>query len=587
MGAQKSPGTDRRPWLWLMAGGIAVLAVLLGYFGFRSEMSGDGFKWTDPIYHTLALFFFNFNHAASAPNLDTRLDFARFLAPAATGLVGFTAVYMLFRERLRELRVRRWKGHVVVCGLGYKGYTFAQRLREDGWRVVVVEHDDDNPTIAKCRDIGVPVIVGDAQYDAILRKAGVRGADWLLSVCNDDALNAEILLSARAVVSNGRHGTLNCLAQISDSRLCGLLRVSQIDQNDGTWTADFFNTDDTSAALIVRDEPFATVGDDSPHILVAHLDPLGRLLVVLAAQKWANRRKHREQMREKPLVVTVVDEEAAAGVRTLEREHALLRDACTFVTASASADGIAELKDRYAKNGYPNPTSAYVAASDDDEGVATTLLLMRHLKLPIQVVAALSRTYGTGKLLDSLPSVNVKVFPRFEMTCTPDLLFGIQVEQVAREIHEVWREEQRASGREAPTWEQCPPSSRESSMAQAHDIPKKLRSIDCSIGPLRDGTEPSFEFTETELELLAVEEHDRWMSERLNEGWTWAPGQKNEEAKTSPYLVPFGDLEAEIAEWDRVFVRKIPQLLQRAGLQVHRKTRGAEGAEGERWQVAV
>lgn len=581
MAALKSPGTDRR--LWLTAGVIAVAAFVLGYFGYRSELAGG--HWADPIYHTLALFFFNFFDPPSS-GLDTRVDVARFLAPAATGLVGFAAVYTLFRD-LRVMRVRRWKDHVVVCGLGFKGYTFVQRLHDDGYRVVVIEHDGTNPTIDDCRELGIPVIVGDAQYDAILRRAGVQGAKWLLAVCNDDAVNTEILLSARTVVTDRSRGTLNCLAQISDSQLCGLLRVSQIDQDEGTWTADFFNTDDTSAALILRKYPIAAKDAEPPHILVAHLDPLGQQLIVLAAQKWMSNRKHAALTRDMPLVVTVVDDAAAPGIQALLREHAVLRDACTFVTTSASAAGIAELEQLYAKDDHPNPTVAYVAASDDDDGVATTLLLMHHLRPPIKVVAALSRTYGTGKLLDSLPGVAVKVFPRFEMTCTPDLLFEVSVEQLAREIHEVWREEQRAVEKDDPTWEEISASKRESSMAQAHDIPAKLRSIDCSTRTLPDGARPEFEFTEPEIEQLAVEEHDRWMAERRNDGWTFGRGEKDEEAKTSPYLVPFGNLPPDVAEWDRVFVRKIPQILQRAGLQVHRKRRGFASVEGRAKTAAV
>jgi len=584
MAELKSPGIKRRLWVW--TGVIAAAAFVLGYFGYRREFAAG--NWTDPIYHTLALFFFNFAEPpAPGVGLDPRVDIARFLAPAATGLVGFTAIYTLFREQLREMRLRRWKGHVVICGLGYKGYTFVQQLHHDGFRIVVIEHDATNPTIDDCRELGVPVIVGDAQYDAILRRAGVQGAKWLLSVCNDDAVNTEILLSARTVVKRRTQGTLNCLAQISDSQLCGLLRVSQIDQGDGAWKADFFNTDDTSAALILRRYPIAAEDDEPPHILVAHLDPLGQQLVVLAAQKWMNHRQHAVQTREMRLVVTVVDDAAKSGIGALEREHAVLRDACTFVSTSASAGGIAELEDAYAKDNHPNPTLAYVAASDDDDGVATTLLLMHHLKPPIKVVAALSRTYGTGKLLDSLPGVAVEVFPRFEMTCTPDLLFEISVEQLAREIHEVWREEQRAANKEDPTWEESSQSYRESSMAQAHDIPAKLRSIDCSVRPLRDAARPEFEFTEPEIERLAVEEHNRWMAERRNDGWTWAPGDKDEQAKTSPFLVPFGDLPPDVAEWDRVFVRKIPQILQRAGLQVHRKRRGIAAVEGTAKTAAV
>jgi hypothetical protein len=583
MAAPKSPGVDRQ--LWLTAAAIAVVAFSLGWIGYRRVLP-PGFQWTDPIYNTVALFVLNFN-VAPPSSLNVPLDLARFLAPVATGLAGFTAVYTLFREQLRELRIRRWKSHVVVCGLGYKGFTFVQRLHDDGYRVVVIEHDATNPTVDGCRALGVPIIIGDAQYDAILRKAGVMGAKWLLAVCNDDAINTEILLSARTVVSDRRHGALNCLAQISDSQLCGLLRVSQIDQRDESWTADFFNTDDTAAALILRDYPITADSGRPPHILVAHLDPLGQQLVVLAAQKWVSRRKQRPQTGEMPLVVTVVDDAAAARVEALKREHAVLRDACTFVTTSTSAGGIGELKAKYANCGHPNPTRAYVTADDDDDGVTTTLRLMHHLKLPIKIVAALSRTYGTGKLLDSLPGVAVEVFPRFEMTCTPDLLVGISVEQLAREIHEIWREEQRAARKEDPTWDRCSALNRESSMAQAHDIPGKVRSIGCSIRPLLDGAHPEFAFTDAEIELLAVKEHDRWMSERLNEGWTYAAGKKNEEAKTSPYLVPFGDLEPDVATWDRVFVRKIPRILQQAGFQVNRKKRGVAAVEGKRETPAI
>jgi hypothetical protein len=40
--------------------------------------------------------------------------------------------------------------------------------------------------------------------------------------------------------------------------------------------------------------------------------------------------------------------------------------------------------------------------------------------------------------------------------------------------------------------------------------------------------------------------------------------------KESPYMVPWQDLSPEIAEYDRVFVREIPQLLASVGLQVIR-----------------
>src|SRR4051794_4527879 len=101
MAEQKPLDVHRQ--LWLTAATIAVVAFALGWIGYRRVLP-SGFQWTDPIYNTVALFVLNFN-VAPASSLNLPLDCARFLAPMATGLAGFTAVYTLFREQLRELRI--------------------------------------------------------------------------------------------------------------------------------------------------------------------------------------------------------------------------------------------------------------------------------------------------------------------------------------------------------------------------------------------------------------------------------------------------------------------------------------------------
>jgi RyR domain len=95
-----------------------------------------------------------------------------------------------------------------------------------------------------------------------------------------------------------------------------------------------------------------------------------------------------------------------------------------------------------------------------------------------------------------------------------------------------------------------------------------LHSIGCVIAPLTAGGAADFRFTEAEVEKLGSAEHDRWMRERRNAGWTL--GDKDAECKKTPYLVPFADLPDDIAEYDRMFVREIPTLLASVGLQVVR-----------------
>jgi hypothetical protein len=145
---------------------------------------------------------------------------------------------------------------------------------------------------------------------------------------------------------------------------------------------------------------------------------------------------------------------------------------------------------------------------------------------------------------------------------------GGPIESIARAIHERWRSEQLSAGKSAPLWEELDESRKESSRDHARDIPAKLHLVGCDIAPLREREAKDFAFTDEEVETLAAAEHLRWMRERVADGWT--AGDKDVTRKTTPYLVPFEQLPAEIAEYDRVFVREIPSLLILAGLKVAR-----------------
>jgi hypothetical protein len=143
------------------------------------------------------------------------------------------------------------------------------------------------------------------------------------------------------------------------------------------------------------------------------------------------------------------------------------------------------------------------------------------------------------------------------------------VEAIAQAIHERWRELQRDAGNATPpTWAEIDESRRNSSRSHARDIAAKLDLIGYTIAPLHDIAATQFTFPEDVVELLGAREHDRWMQERIADGWTSGP--KDADKKTTPYLVPFAELPPEIAEYDRVLVREIPSLLAAVGLQVVR-----------------
>jgi hypothetical protein len=119
-------------------------------------------------------------------------------------------------------------------------------------------------------------------------------------------------------------------------------------------------------------------------------------------------------------------------------------------------------------------------------------------------------------------------------------------------------------------WEELPESLKESNRHQASHIGTKLHAVGCGIAPLTDWEAELFEFTAEEIERMSKMERARWNEERLREGWHYAPGPKNIEKKTTPYLVSWEQLPEDIKELDRNMVRGLPAFLARAGFQIYR-----------------
>jgi hypothetical protein len=168
---------------------------------------------------------------------------------------------------------------------------------------------------------------------------------------------------------------------------------------------------------------------------------------------------------------------------------------------------------------------------------------------------------------------HIRAFNLFDRTMRHDLLFGGTYEVLARVIHEEYVEEQRREGATPATnpslvpWQKLPASLKESNRDQAAHIGTKLAAIGLGLAPLTDwDADKKTLFSDDEVELLAIMEHERWVEQRRVDGWT--PGPKDVEAKQTPYLLPWDALSEEVREWDRQAVRGIPSFLARAGYQV-------------------
>jgi TrkA-N domain len=572
---------------WWIAAAAAIAAFVLGCIGWWEYKVKAHPTAGDPAfiaYWSLKDFLMN---SPSDQVIPWQLNVARFLAPLVAGWAGYSALASLFRDRVQQMRIPLMRRHVVICGLGrYVGTIFLRHLRENDIRVVVIEQDVANPNIELCRGMGVPVIIGDAQRQKTLQAAGAHRAWRVLAVADDDGVNTQIVATWRKLTGPGSRHT-GCLARISDPDYCSLLRLQDAHSGNESWV-DFFNIDEIGARLILKKFPIVT-DCAQPHILVAHLDPLGVWLVWHAARTWYDKGDKKT-----PLLVTVMDHDPDKSLEALKSQHPALKKHCEFKLFHATAEHIREQLPAYHLDPATPPIScAYVTAYQDRQAFDTALKLhheLHRLDPSVPVVLALSRPQGVADLLADAKKAGalagLEVFATMENACSVEVLQGGSYEPLAEEIHQRWRNEQLKGRKPAPLWDDLDDSRKESSRDQARDIGAKLRSIDCAFAPLRDWDAKEFKFFKWEVEKLAVDEHQRWWDERRDNHWVLIPmpvGKDDEEVKglveeakrrkESPYLISWGDLldqYPEIAEYDRVFIREIPELLASVGLQVVR-----------------
>ena len=99
---------------------------------------------------------------------------------------------------LQGMRRIRAHGHVVVCGGGKIGSAVVNLLTAAGKRVVVIESNPDASLVRRARDRDVDLLTGDAQRDDALDLCDIAHAAAILALTDNDAVNVEIALGARA-----------------------------------------------------------------------------------------------------------------------------------------------------------------------------------------------------------------------------------------------------------------------------------------------------------------------------------------------------------------------------------------------------
>jgi hypothetical protein len=577
-----------RRYEWPIVGLLFVTATGLGVSGFRSADPSSSLP--DSLYQAMQLTVLQSGHLEGT--VTWQLQIARFLMPALAGYVGLKAAAAIFADQIRLLSARIFPPSAVVCGLGERGAQIVRSLRDEGERVMVIEKDPANGFIEMARRSGALILVGDATDAEVLENAGVHRAGLVICATDQDSTNAEIAVRARELAIRKRSRGLTCNVHLLDQQLYALLKAYELSAGQSeTFRLDCFNIFDAGARALLREHPPATGtgGAEEPHIMVVGLGRFGERLVIRAARELSGNDASGGPIPR----ITVLDRNAERKVADMHARYRQLADSCELTAYQIDFESpeFEQADFLFDAGGDCDVSHVYVCLGDSSLGMATALKLHQLLRgYGVPVVVRTPTSGGLASLLEADGGVQDEFetlygFGLLEHLCDPDLLRGGTFEVIARAIHGDYVRQQIEQGQTPESnpsirpWEELPETLKESNRAQAGHIGAKLRAAGYAISPLVDWDAGQFEFSPDEVERLAMMEHERWMEERLREGWTYAPGHKDLRKKTTPYLVPWEELDEATRELDRAPVRQLPSLLATVDLQIVRVGKMATPAD--------
>ena len=555
-------------------------ALVLGYWGFllHTGAQGQELSFGDLLYRDLQLFFFE--SGAVEPPLNWPLETARFLAPATTLYAALWALWNIFRRQIRMLYLRSFRGHIVLVGLGRKGYHLARRFQAEGHKVVVLEIDGRNRRLGRCGGRRLITLEGDGTVAADLRRARAHRARFVVATTNDDALNAEVAIAAEDLFHAAGKGEQVCLAHIQNPELCVLLREKELfEERLHRFRLEFFNVYESGARTAL--DVFPLLGEDPeqepPRLLVVGAGLQGREIILRAVQNW--RRLAGRSGRRLP--VTVVDENAGDVLDDLTRQYNRLEQYGRLQAVTTRPSGA---PDCWRELDLASARRIIVCLDDHRTGLEVAMAIqhrLRELDLRTPVLVLMNENSGLARLLPGLgedegENGNLNAFGVLDEGVTTEVLLRGVGEVLSRAIHECYLEDlaryaggPKLTGREKKTrrpWAELEAADRDRNREQADRLFQRLQHFHYRIEPLRDWDAEDHTFPAAEVEEMARFEHERWRQAEQQRGLHHAPGPKT--GKTNPNLVPWDELTPEIQEMNRQMVRQAPRFLAEAGFQV-------------------
>jgi len=176
-----------------------VFTALLAVIGIGLALLATVYSLSDALYLTLM----DLTGSALTRSQDTAAEKVAQVMLTVDGMAFIPVITAIVVGARLTGSVRRAprpaSGHIIVVGLGNVGTAVTGQLHDLGFDVVCVDNNPNAPGIPMARQMGLPVVIGDAFREQTLGAAHLDTCLALVSVTSLDIVNLETALTARAL----------------------------------------------------------------------------------------------------------------------------------------------------------------------------------------------------------------------------------------------------------------------------------------------------------------------------------------------------------------------------------------------------
>jgi hypothetical protein len=232
---------------------LGLASLIFGYIGLHHYIDGQILLRQRPlhddsasnlVYYDVELFLLQCAPLSAGGPVPWQLQISRFSGPSVALYTLAELGAALFATRIHRARLRRARGHMVVCGSTRAAKVLAARLRAAGSRVLIVES-----AASDVEWIDRDVSLGDAGLPRTLADVGANRAAALYACHEHGDQNTRIAEAAAELRRTTGHPR-KIQVLIPDHTLCTALRACLV-QSDAQHMG-YFNPDELAAQTTVR-----------------------------------------------------------------------------------------------------------------------------------------------------------------------------------------------------------------------------------------------------------------------------------------------------------------------------------------------